>query len=198
MEKIKIAPLIIALQKKLVLSPYDAAHDLTHHYRVFAATQKIVEAERLTVDNAVLTAAAWAHDLFGRSGEETKAIEIFFKKQNCRDEFIKRVIAVISQHSFGEKPTIIEAKVLFDADKLEYVNPFRLGWFIQAAKDGLLEEETYLKYRQEWKERVYQIPDLLHFSYSKKEFARMLPAAETIMEHGSWSINHGSWSIEHV
>jgi HD superfamily phosphohydrolase YqeK len=183
MERIKIAPILTKIKKELALHPYDAAHDLNHHLRVFKGSRKIVAAEYLNADNKVLTIAAWGHDLGGRTGQETTGLKKFLEEFGCSNDFIAKILLVIEEHSFGKKQTRVESRVLFDADKLEYVNPLRLTSFIQAAHRGLLDKNAVQHYLKEWHERVYRIPDMLHYSYSKKEFARLLPEAERIMRN---------------
>lgn len=181
MAAIRLTSIVIEAQKRLILNPYDVAHDVAHHNRVFEWSMKIVETEGLVVDQTFLTVAAWMHDLEDRRGEKTKVIRQILKDCGCGEIFINKVIFLIKEHSFGKKQTAQESKILYDADKLEYVDPRRLGAFIQAAKDGLLDEKTFLRYKKQWKQRVYKIPATLHFPFSKKQFAAMLPGAEKIM-----------------
>jgi len=183
MERIKVAPILTKIKKELALHPYDAAHDFNHHLRVFKGGQKIVAAEHLNADNKVLTIAAWGHDLGGRTGQETTELEKILEGFGCGDAFVKKILLVIKEHSFGKKQTLVESRILFDADKLEYVNPLRLTSFIQAAHEGLLDKNAVRRYFREWHERVYRILDVLHYPYSKKEFARLLPGAERIMRN---------------
>lgn len=181
METINIAPILQDAKKRLTLHPVDAAHDASHHARVADWSMKIVQAEGLNVDQPLLTVAGWLHDIEDRRGKKTKIIRQILRNNNCAEDFINRVIFIIGEHSFGKRQTAQESKILYDADKLEYVDPRRLNSFMQAAKDGRLDEKTYLKYQKQWAARAYTIPDSLHFNFSKKEFFRMLPAAKRIM-----------------
>lgn len=181
MEKIKIMPVIVALQKRLIDQPYDLAHDITHHARVYKLTKQIVKKESLSVDEDLLSVAAWSHDLFGREGNKTQELMQFLLNNGCSAAFAERVVKLVEEHSFGRAQSSIEAQILYDADKLEYVSPDRLNGFLLASKRRLISVETTLGYRKQWQERIYKIPGLLHFSWSKKEFARLLPAAEKIM-----------------
>lgn len=157
MLKPNLTSIIIDAQKELIAHPYDLAHDLTHHYRVCQWVLEIAENEKLDVDKNLVIISAWLHDLAGRRGQNQKIIFNLLKKNGCSTNFINKVIIVIREHSFGKKQTTLESKLLYDADKLEYVDPFRLRWFIQAAKDGLIDKEKYLSYKKEWRERIEKV-----------------------------------------
>lgn len=170
---LNLTKLILEAQKYLVCKPFDLAHDITHHYRVYQWCLKIVEAENLEVNTNILTVAAWWHDAEERTGKIVSAVEKSLEKNEVDPRFIDEVINVIRKHSLGKKQTSPEAKVLFDADKLEYVSPQRLAWFAQAASDGFINEKTYIRYHKDWRQRTPKIPSLLHFKFSKKEYKRM-------------------------
>lgn len=182
MNIINLTSLILAIQKQLILQPYDLAHDVAHHYRVYEECVKIVKAENLKVDEKVLTVSAWLHDLEDREAEKTKAITKLLKKHNCYELFIEKVIKTIKEHSFDKKQTTIESRTLFDADKLEYVNPFRLLWFLQVSKDGFIDRSTCYHYKKQWQRRIYEVENLFHFEYSKNEFSKMITFAKKIMK----------------
>lgn len=176
-----ITSIIIAAQKSLVNQPFDLAHDITHHYRVYEWSMRIIDEENLKVDKEVVAVCAWMHDLGGRRAEDLNPIRTILEKQKVSEEFIKQVLEIISEHSFGEAQNCIESKILFDADKLEYVNSARLTWFYQAVKDGYLSREKFEMYRQTYRDRVGRVSDLLHFDFSKKQFRKFLPKAEKII-----------------
>jgi len=124
---------------------------------------------------------AWLHDLEGRKGKKLSAIKKSLKKFEQNKSIIKKVTNIIKKHSFGEKQNTLESKILYDADKLEYVNPFRLSWFILASEDGNISSKKYLSYKREWWRKIDKVEKTLHFSYSKKVFSRLLPEAKKIM-----------------
>lgn len=181
MNNINLTAIIQDIQTMLVSNPYDLAHDILHHYRVYEWAMRIIQNEKLTVDHNLMILACWLHDFGGRSGQRSKLITQLLKRHDCKDDFIVKIIDVIKEHSFGQRQTQLESKILFDADKLEYANPFRLSWFIQATKDGYINQATYMKYKQEWHERIGQVKDMLHFPYAKKAFLEMLSLAYKIM-----------------
>lgn len=177
-----ITSIILEAQKQLVLKPIDLAHDIIHHYRVYEWSLKIKNNEKLNVDEDLLAVSAWYHDLGGRRGEDTDLIKDLIKKHTRDDIFIEKVIKIIQEHSFGESQSSLESKILFDADKLEYVSPFRLLWFIKAYDDGFFSNKQHNQYKKEWGERIKHVKKMLHFRYSQEEFSVLLSAAKKIMK----------------
>ncbi|MDP2860552.1 MAG: hypothetical protein Q8N98_02450 [bacterium] len=177
MRKINVTDLILEAQRHLVERPYDLVHDITHHARVWGWCLKIVEAEKLKVNWPVLQVAAWWHDAEGRTGELVEAVKKSLAKHMADKDFTDKVIDLIEEHTFGKTQTSLEAKVLFDADKLEYVTPERFAWFFQALNDGYLNESAYRKYNSDWHSRIKLVPKLLNFSFTKKEFLKMYKKA---------------------
>ncbi len=113
-----------------------SSHDLTHTYRVYRNCLKIAESEPdITVDMNVLTVAALLHDI-ARPDEDLhpelkidhailgseKAYEILIGL-GAEEAFSKKVSDAIKTHRFrgGLIPESIEAKILFDADKLDII-----------------------------------------------------------------------------
>lgn len=178
-----IVGIILEAQKQLVLKPVDLAHDITHHYRVCEFSLKINNIEKLNANQNLLTVCAWYHDLGGRRGENMELITNLISKHTDNKNFIKKVVEIIREHSFGETQSNLESKIIFDADKLEYVNPFRLLWFLKAYRDGFFSEEKYKQYKREWNERIKDVGKMLHFRYSQEKFSALLPSANKIMEN---------------
>lgn len=176
-----IVSIILEAQRQLVLKPVDLAHDITHHYRVYEWSLKINNSEKLNANEDLLTVCAWYHDLGGRRGENTGLLRDLLSKHTDDNNFINKVIKIIRKHSFGEAQSSLESKILFDADKLEYVNPLRLSWFIKAYREGFLSEKKYKQYKKEWHERIRKVKKMLHFNYSREKFLKFLPQAEKIM-----------------
>jgi HD superfamily phosphodiesterase len=168
-----LTELIVDAQKYLICNPFDLAHDVMHHYRVWAWCFKIVKAEKLRVDWQVLSVAAWWHDAEGRKGKTVTAVKKALENRKLSWKFTNKVISIINQHSYGEKQTTTESKVLFDADKLEYVNPARMLWVKQSFKDGFLTQKQYREYYRYWREKISKVPASMHFAYSRLEYNRM-------------------------
>ena len=106
----------------------ETVHDMDHIYRVLNFALYIAEYE-LGVDYDVLIAAALLHDI-GRDGENgghnvvgAEMARNFLKGIDFPEEKIESVYHAIITHSNGmngEQKTI-EAKILYDADKLEAI-----------------------------------------------------------------------------
>jgi uncharacterized protein len=108
----------------------DTVHDFSHVERVYWMALQL--AEREAADREVVAAAALLHDVIGSSPgsgqrEEHHLVSALFAesvlvKQNWKADKIAAVQHCIRAHRFrsdSETPESIEAKVLFDADKLD-------------------------------------------------------------------------------
>lgn len=121
--------LTIDFARTLYPTGADAAHDFDHILRVLHMAEKIARAEGADIE--VVQAAALLHDIGldqGRAGHETSAAnrakEILKNlAQGYSDQFIAAVAHAIEAHRFrsGPPPETLEAKVLFDADKLDSI-----------------------------------------------------------------------------
>jgi uncharacterized protein len=136
----------IDFARSLYPADADSAHDFDHVLRVVAMAEKIALAEGADVE--IVHTAALLHDIGldeGRAGHETSAAnrarEIlrdlrpertlseasaeskWQSKDAYFDEFIEAVAHAIEAHRFrsGPTPRTLEAKVLFDADKLDAI-----------------------------------------------------------------------------
>lgn len=112
----------------------DRAHDLEHALRVREWGHKLAQEEG--ADVSIIELAALLHDI-GRSGAVEKthaqssaglAVNIL-QKNGYSQEVIGRVKEAIISHSreAGHEPITIEAKILYDADKLDFVGAIGLG-----------------------------------------------------------------------
>ena len=109
-----------------------SAHDMEHVMRVYNMAMKIAEKEK-NVDHEILKAAALLHDIArtkedddktGRichAEESAKMCEPILKKLGFPAEKIKKIKHCILSHRYknDKKPESIEAKILFDSDKLD-------------------------------------------------------------------------------
>jgi len=107
----------------------DSAHDREHVYRVLYTALQLAEGE--TADRDVLTAACLLHDI-GRQEQFAdptlchaqvggeKAYR-FLREEGFEEAFADHVRSCIVTHRFRKNnpPRSIEAKILFDADKLD-------------------------------------------------------------------------------
>lgn len=120
-------------EKEISKTP-DAAHDMNHVMRVYNIALTIAKHE-VEVDLDVLQAATLLHDIGGYkemgdpSGktdhalESAKMAESILKNLNFTANKIKHIQDCITSHRYKteNKPETIEAKILFDADKLDSI-----------------------------------------------------------------------------
>lgn len=107
----------------------DSAHDFDHVLRVWANAQKIAAAEA-GVDLAVLRTAVLLHDIARadqqRTGKDHAVEGARRAREILADEppaFVQAVSDAIASHRFRveKPPQSIEAKILYDADKLDSI-----------------------------------------------------------------------------
>lgn len=108
----------------------DAAHDKYHVYRVLYAALDIAAYEE-NVDTDVLIAAALLHDIGRKEQLENPALcharigaekaDVFLRENGFAPAFCEKVHCCILTHRFRSEapPESLEAKILFDADKLD-------------------------------------------------------------------------------
>ena len=116
-------------QARVWYTDSDAVHDFDHVLRVYRMAERLAEAEGANMD--IVRAAALLHDAEGATpGHESRA-----DHHHASAEFAAQVLAsegwdaariakvqhCIRAHRYRgtEKPETIEAKILFDADKLD-------------------------------------------------------------------------------
>lgn len=118
------------LEKYMLSCMDDSAHDKEHIYRVLYSALEIAKTED-DVDMDVLIAACLLHDIGRKEQFENpqvchamvggeKAFR-FLIDNHFDEEYAKRVKHCIQTHRFRKNnlPQSIEAKILFDADKLD-------------------------------------------------------------------------------
>ncbi len=117
---------------KKELSGADAGHDLNHVMRVYCLCLKLTKDMR-DIDLEVLELAALLHDVGGRGELKDKTGKVchaklsaemaqdILKKLGYSQDKINRIIHCILAHRYrtGVSPKTKEAKILFDADKLD-------------------------------------------------------------------------------
>lgn len=108
----------------------DSAHDKEHVYRVLYMALEIAKTES-HVDEDVLIAACLLHDIGRKEQYENPALchaligsgkaYRFLKEQAFEEAFCEKVKSCIATHRYRKnyEPQSIEAKILFDADKID-------------------------------------------------------------------------------
>lgn len=130
--KSKIVEVKKFAEKHLVYNS-DPAHNMEHVMRVYNLAIKLAQGQRVDLD--VIKIAVLLHDIGGvkeskdSSGKTDHAVESaklakpFLIKLSLQEDKIKHILDCIISHRFRseQKPKTIEAKIVFDADKLETV-----------------------------------------------------------------------------
>ncbi len=141
------------LQGYMLRSMSDSAHDQEHVYRVLYNALEIAGAEN-NVDYDVLIAACLLHDVGRREQLENpslchaevgsrKACE-FLLENGFSSSFANKVAECILTHRFrrNNPPKSLEAKILFDADKLDVTGA--MGIARTLVYRGTVSEPLYL------------------------------------------------------
>ena len=143
-------------------NPADPVHGFDHVLRVLNVAEKI--GKELDADLEVLRTAALLHDATGAdpadgSGRSTHEHDsAFFAKEilsamGWEEDRIVPVLHCIRSHRYRgtERPDTLEAKILFDADKLDVVGAFgvarTIGYALQAKQPIFAEpSERFLEH----------------------------------------------------
>lgn len=160
--------LVEKARERLFTSPYDCAHEINHHYKVWENALMIVNKEGLwnKIDLEVLTIACWYHDL--ERGSKTHDF-LVGELNTCEISKEKRdkIIAVMNSHSFDDEMIdLLEAKILYDADKIEYFNVGRWAYILESYLGGQLSEEKMRYYCNLINERTETVVKNINFPSS--------------------------------
>lgn len=120
----------LLLENYMLSCMEDSAHDKEHIYRVLYNALDIAQTEE-NVDYDVLICACLLHDIGRKEQSENpgvchaaagaKKAARFLSEHGFSEEFTEKVCACIRSHRYREDnlPQSIEAKILFDADKVD-------------------------------------------------------------------------------
>lgn len=178
MKKITSAVLgVINKSKQLLFAdPHDVAHDINHHYRVWEHCINIIVEENLfnKVNLPALYIAAWWHD-YKRGSKGHRELIKELKDNKFPFSEIEYIIGIMNSHSFGDAAQdTLEAKILYDADKIEYIAPARWEMINLVIKFEPFPRERILGYCRGINERLPVVQKKLYFEYSRKFFANNL------------------------
>ncbi len=155
----------------------DPVHGFDHVLRVMRSAEEI--GEELGADLEVLRAAALLHDAAGADPRENRA-----EHENASAEFAQKVLGeegwseervqavtecIVSHRYRGkQKPESLEAKILFDSDKLDVIGAFgvarTLGYAMQAG------QPTFAEPSDQFMETGQTIPGEPHSAYHEYLF----------------------------
>ncbi len=175
--------LVFEAQRHLVAHPFDCIHAVDHHISVANNAQVIILREGLSarIDQPALMVALHWHDV-EKDSEDHNLLREKMQLNGANEMFIEKVIGIINCHSFGHTQIGLEAKVLYDADKLDYLSIPRLKTLLGARNKGEITEERFIYYKQAWTSRIMAVKGTLHFSYTKKRFRTDLKKLAEFME----------------
>lgn len=119
------------IEKHMLLCMTDSAHDAQHVYRVLCMALQLAADEICAVDYDVLITACLLHDI-GRDKQNhnpevchakagAEMANVFLLDKGYGEDFADHVASCIKSHRYraDSPPKSIEARLLFDADKLE-------------------------------------------------------------------------------
>lgn len=154
-------------------------HDWSHVERVYALAMRIGRAER--ADMSIVRTAVYLHDIGrreemrskGKVDHAGKGVELAAKilaKYPLEEEVKANVLHSILAHRFrnDHKPATIEAKVLFDADKLDSIGAVGVGrdfLFVGTLEGGRMYTGIEKRRLGEIKDHVYTADDSALMEY---------------------------------
>lgn len=156
----------------------DTVHDFEHVLRVYRMAERIAEAEG--ADLPIVRAAALLHDAEGATpGHESRADHHYasadfaaqvLASENWTPERIAAVQHCIRAHRYRgtEKPETLEAKILFDADKLDVLGAIGAARVIGYA--SLAGEPFYEQPSKQFLETGQEVDGESHSAYHEHLF----------------------------
>ena len=148
----------------------DCLHNIDHIARVVYWAKFLCKKEG--ANPSIVVPAAILHDIaipkYGDRAHARKGAKIcrpILKKCNYSEEEIEKIAEIISMHSTEDpkKPKTKEARILFDADKLDVLGPIALyRWLVAYSDKGLMHHEALQRILEEIDglKRRYGVPPL--------------------------------------
>jgi HD superfamily phosphodiesterase len=163
---------VLKAQDILREKSFDPIHAVEHHQKTWENVQWIVNNEGLekSVDFGVLRLAAWWHDVDRGKANETESFEKYCEDSNISPILVNKVTEVINEHSFGQLQNSLEGKILYDADKLEYVSILRVETLLEMNKEGKIDNKVFDYYKIEWAKRINKVKGSLNFVSTRIRF----------------------------
>jgi hypothetical protein len=180
------------IQSRLLYSPSDIAHDIFHHFVVWQNTKYIMWFDEIKPPNVeFLELAVWGHDMELEDHETVQVFKIMRAAGYSLEE-IAEVTYIINSHAYvPEENQVIEAQILFDADKIEYVNPHRWVWIGENIKNGQFPVKKATAYMENLRDKLPLVIEQVRFRATKlkmydylREFINMYEHIQN--EYGDW------------
>ena len=141
------------IENHMLFVMQDSAHDVQHIYRVLNNALIISKHENSNININVLITACLLHDI-GRAKQFEdlnlchaeiggRKANTFLNQLNCSNNFIDQVCKCINSHRLrkGIKPQSIEAKILYDADKIDSIGVIGIARMLMYG--GAINEPLY-------------------------------------------------------
>ena len=158
----KIDLLIKYITKFLKKTPPDCAHDHGHHIRVWKNVQYLISKGGFDVDEKIMKVCSLWHDVDKHNNDTS--IEKYCRLVDLDSRVIRKINKIILDHRWSSKPVSLESKLLFDADKLEYVSVPRWNQALfYNNKDNLIK-----LYFEGLNKRLPEMYKKMNFDVSKK------------------------------
>ncbi|MFK0572817.1 phosphohydrolase [Endozoicomonas sp.] len=163
---------IISYLKSIDHESDDASHDFSHFQRVWKTAQQIMEQEPVSVNQLVVLAACYFHDIVVLPKDHPQRSQASslaaVKTRGCLEEMdfprelIDNVCHGVSSHSYsaGITPETIEAKVVQDADRMEALGAIGLARVFYTSgilRQKMFDSEDPLAERRELDDRQYAL-----------------------------------------
>lgn len=170
----------------------DPAHSFAHIKRVMLLCEKL--SEDTEVEREVLLAGALLHDIVNlpknhplrkeASAMAAKKASKLLEEADYSEEFIKKTLVVIEEHSFslGKKPSCPESAILQDADRLDALGSIGLMRMISCGVSFKAEfydsEDPFAKNRElddksftldHFYTKLFKLPELMNTEAGKLE-----------------------------
>lgn len=168
-------------------NPFDQGHDLSHHQRVWKLARTIADDINEKVDIDVLKISVMWHDVvvsesnkWSLQKKHDNLIEMLKYLDNLLTSLKfpidkkRKILNAIAGHEFGSKQLNIEGKVLFDADKLDALDPARWLKVINAVKSRKMNQFQLKMYAMVGKVWLKTMRGKLNFEYSRILHDRMI------------------------
>lgn len=163
------------IEQYMLQNAGDSAHDADHIYRVL--NQALIIAKDYDVNEDVLVAACLLHDI-GRPAQfadpsvchaqiGSEMAYSFLKDLGWCEEHCQRVKHCVLTHRFRSdlQPETIEAKILFDADKLDVCGAMGIGRTLQYEGKMNYSLEEFLS---EYNRKLIKLYDLFYTETAKQ------------------------------
>ena len=167
----------IKKEAEKLLENGNSCHELEHTERVYNLALHIGKKEK--ADLEILSLASILHDIARKDQDESdgkidhaelgaKIADEILRKQNIPEEKIKAVVHCIKTHRYRNSniPETLEAKVLYDADKLDAMGAIGIGRAFSFS--GHIKSKVHNKGADLSKTKPYSIDDTAWREYEVK------------------------------